>query len=64
MTTPVRATPGQVVNAGTPPIDGGNLGSYPAEITADQFAFLQERAAALREQWAEHAQSLACNQKS
>jgi hypothetical protein len=64
MTTPVRATPGQVVNAGTPPTDGGNLGSYPAEITADQCAWLQERAVTLRKQWAEHARSLACNQKS
>jgi hypothetical protein len=64
MTTPVRATPGQVVNAGTPPTDGGNLGSYPAELTADQFAWLHERAAQTRLRWAEHAQALACNQKS
>jgi hypothetical protein len=64
MTTPVKADPGQVVNAGTPPTDGGNQGSYPADITPDQFAWLQERAAARREQWAVHARTLACNQKS
>lgn len=64
MTTPVRAAPGQVVNAGTPPTDGGDQGSYPAEITADQFAWLQERAAQRRQRWAEHARSLACNPKS
>jgi hypothetical protein len=64
MTTPVRATPGQVVNAGTPPSDGGNHGSYPAEITPDQFAWLNERADARRQEWAQHARSLACNQKS
>jgi hypothetical protein len=64
MTTPVRAHPGQVVNAGTPPTDGEHQGSYPSEITADQFAWLQERAAQRRQQWAEHARSLACNQKS
>jgi hypothetical protein len=64
MTTPVRAEPGQVVNAGTPPTDGGNLGSYPAEITQDQAAWLHERAAQRRQQWAEHARTLSCNQKS
>jgi hypothetical protein len=64
MTTPVRAQPGQVVNAGTPPSDGGDQGSYPSEITADQFAWLHERAAQRRQQWAEHERSLACNQKS
>lgn len=64
MTTPVRAAPGLVVNAGTPPIDGGDHGSYPADLTPDQFAWLQERAAARRQEWAEHARSLACNHKS
>lgn len=64
MTTTVRATPGQVVNAGSPPTDGDNQGSYPAEITKDQFDWLQERAAARRLQWAEHARNLACDQKS
>jgi hypothetical protein len=64
MTTPVRAAPGQVVNAGTPPTDGGAQGSYPGEITQDQFAWLHERAAQRRQQWAEHAECLARNQKS
>lgn len=39
-------------------------GSYPNEITADQFAWLNERAAARCKRWADHASSLACNQKS
>jgi hypothetical protein len=64
MTTPVRANPGQVVTTSSPPTDGENVGTYPADITPDQFAWLQERAASKRERWAEHARSLACNHKS
>lgn len=64
MVTPVRARPGQVVDAGLVPAETENQGSYPAEITQDQFDWLQERAAAHRKRWADHAKSLACNQKS
>lgn len=53
----VRAYPAQVVNAGSPPTNGGDQGSYPDEITPDQFEWLKERAAQRRERWAEHARS-------
>jgi hypothetical protein len=36
-------------------------GSYPREITRDQFDWLQERAAANRKRWAEHARALVCD---
>jgi hypothetical protein len=64
MAAPVRATPGQVVDADRKAAAQENLGSYPEEITADQLAWLKERAAARRQKWAEHARSVASNQKS
>lgn len=63
MAAPVRANSGQIVEA-KPAASSDNQGSYPAEITQEQFAWLQERAAQRRREWAEHAQSWACNQKS
>jgi hypothetical protein len=64
MTVPVRATPSQVAEANPPSGGDENVGSYPAEITRDQFVWLHERAATRRLEWAEHARNLACNQKS
>jgi hypothetical protein len=64
MATPVRAKPGQVAAGQQPPSDGDNQGSYPAEITRDQFDWLHDRAAAHRQRWTEHAAALACKQKS
>jgi len=47
MVTPVRAKPSQsATTEQTPPTD--NQGSYPAEISAEQFTWLQERAAQRR----------------
>lgn len=69
MATPVRATPGQIVDVGGPSLDGDNQGSYPAEITREQLDWLRERAAARRCRWDEHAakagpNALARNQES
>jgi hypothetical protein len=69
MAAPVRATRGPVFDAGGPPSDGDNQGSYPGEITREQSDWLQERAAAHRRRWEEHAaktksHALACNQES
>jgi hypothetical protein len=63
MVTPVRAST-LVADVEQPSVAPENQGSYPAEITSEQFTWLQERAAAHRRRWAEHAASLACNQKS
>jgi hypothetical protein len=63
MVAPVRARPGQTVSTPSPPSDE-DQGSYPAEITREQFEWLQERAAQHRRRWAEHKAALACNQKS
>lgn len=62
MATPVKATPNQVVEANSPTASE-NQGSYPEEITLEQFDWLHERAAARRKRWTEHAKSLAGNQK-
>lgn len=62
MVVPVRAKPSQsATTEQTPPTD--NQGSYPAEISRDQFVWLQERAEERRREWVAHAQSLACNPK-
>ncbi len=63
MTAPVRANPGQVVDAKVPSTPE-DQGSYPAEITSEHSDWLKKRAADRRRLWAEHAQSMACNQKS
>jgi hypothetical protein len=64
MVAPVRASPSQVVEAERPANATENHGSYPAEITRDQFVWLHERAVERRLEWAAHAQSLAHKQKS
>ena len=64
MAGPVKGTPSQVVDTRQPSTASEHEGSYPAELTADQFAWLQERAAELRRRWAKHAASLASKQKS
>jgi hypothetical protein len=64
MAAPVKATASQVVEANPPSTEADNQGSYPAEISREQFDWLQERAAAHRRRWEEHAHSMACNQKS
>jgi hypothetical protein len=63
MVTPVRATPSQVVEL-EKPCQPENLGSYPDEITKEQFDWLHARAAERRRRWTEHAQSVALNQKA
>ncbi len=63
MVTPVRAS-SQVAEIEQPSTPSEDQGSYPAEITREQFVWLQERADARRREWAAHAASLACNQKS
>lgn len=52
---PVRANPQNIVKRPAPAVE--NQGSYPEEITKDQFDWLQKRAAALRKEWEEHARS-------
>ncbi len=64
MTAPVRAKPGQIVEASPPAPTHEDQGSYPDEISPEHLGWLQERAAERRRKWAEHAKSLACNQKS
>lgn len=64
MAGPVKATPSQVVDAQQPATAPVDEGSYPAEITADQFAWLEERAVERRCLWTKHASSLASKQKS
>lgn len=54
MATPVRANPGQFVGPISPSSDGGDQGSYPAELTREQVEWLKERAAKTRQRWEEH----------
>jgi hypothetical protein len=63
MVPPVRATPSQLVELERSVREEAE-GSYPDEITRDQFVWLQERAAARRQRWAEHAATVARTQKS
>ena len=63
MVPPVRATPSQLVDIERSVPDEVE-GNYPDEITRDQFAWLQERAAARRQRWTEHAATVARTRKS